>query len=281
MGPSIDNEQSRSNFRKRAENRMKCPYGISQEEFWWARLYQDATGWRIGSGAEVASRRRRRSVGHVGAGNHPERVAGGMKLRHQRQHVGRNGPVDPLHTTAGKWLAGSYALLAGVVFLVLAGVMLGAGCSSRTPGASSRSGRGKPHRTRLNKSRCQTPSSAASAPSRASTRNNSCRRDLDRMSACYVVHPLEPWPCVPRGRPPQRLSRPNANALDSSLSAPRRAMDRFHASRSDSIRSKIHHVRRHTQPTATLSDSAVADPSGPFDARGSARLRQGGDHSSL
>ena len=39
-------------------------------------------------------------------------------------HLGGMGPVDPLHTTAGKWLAGFYALFAGVVFLVLAGVML-------------------------------------------------------------------------------------------------------------------------------------------------------------
>jgi hypothetical protein len=38
--------------------------------------------------------------------------------------LGGMGPVDPLHTTLGKWLAGLYALLAGVVFLVLAGVML-------------------------------------------------------------------------------------------------------------------------------------------------------------
>ena len=38
--------------------------------------------------------------------------------------LGGMGPVDPLHTTAGKWLAGCYALFAGVVFLVLAGVML-------------------------------------------------------------------------------------------------------------------------------------------------------------
>jgi len=38
--------------------------------------------------------------------------------------LGGMGPVDPLHTTAGKWLAGLYALLAGVVFLVLAGAML-------------------------------------------------------------------------------------------------------------------------------------------------------------
>ena len=34
------------------------------------------------------------------------------------------GPVDPLKTEAGKWLAGTYALLAGLVVLVVAGVML-------------------------------------------------------------------------------------------------------------------------------------------------------------
>jgi hypothetical protein len=39
--------------------------------------------------------------------------------------LGGMGPVDPLHTIAGKWLAGLYALFAGIVFLVLAGVMLG------------------------------------------------------------------------------------------------------------------------------------------------------------
>ena len=38
--------------------------------------------------------------------------------------LGGMGPVDAIHSTAGKWLAGSYALFAGVVFLVLAGVML-------------------------------------------------------------------------------------------------------------------------------------------------------------
>lgn len=38
--------------------------------------------------------------------------------------LGGMGPVDPLHTEAGKWLAGCYALFAGVIFLVLAGVML-------------------------------------------------------------------------------------------------------------------------------------------------------------
>ena len=38
--------------------------------------------------------------------------------------LGGMGPVDPVHTTAGKWLAGCYALFAGVVFLVVAGVML-------------------------------------------------------------------------------------------------------------------------------------------------------------
>ena len=39
--------------------------------------------------------------------------------------LGGMGPVDQLHTTAGKWLAGVYALFAGLVFIVLAGVMLG------------------------------------------------------------------------------------------------------------------------------------------------------------
>lgn len=38
--------------------------------------------------------------------------------------LGGMGPVDRLETTAGKWLAGVYALYAGIVFLVLAGVML-------------------------------------------------------------------------------------------------------------------------------------------------------------
>ena len=38
--------------------------------------------------------------------------------------LGGMGPVDPIRTEAGKWLAGGYALLAGVVFLVVAGVML-------------------------------------------------------------------------------------------------------------------------------------------------------------
>jgi len=38
--------------------------------------------------------------------------------------LGGMGPVDPIHTEAGKWLAGCYALLCGIVFLVVAGVML-------------------------------------------------------------------------------------------------------------------------------------------------------------
>jgi hypothetical protein len=38
--------------------------------------------------------------------------------------LGGMGPVDPIHSLAGKWLIGGYALFAGVVFLVLAGVML-------------------------------------------------------------------------------------------------------------------------------------------------------------
>lgn len=39
--------------------------------------------------------------------------------------LGGMGPVDRLQTTEGKWLAGAYALFAGLVFIVLAGVMLG------------------------------------------------------------------------------------------------------------------------------------------------------------
>jgi uncharacterized membrane protein len=38
--------------------------------------------------------------------------------------LGGMGPVDRLETTTGKWLAGLYAMFAGIVFLVLAGVML-------------------------------------------------------------------------------------------------------------------------------------------------------------
>jgi len=38
--------------------------------------------------------------------------------------LGGMGPVDRLRTTPGKWLAGLYALFAGIVFLVFTGVML-------------------------------------------------------------------------------------------------------------------------------------------------------------
>jgi hypothetical protein len=38
--------------------------------------------------------------------------------------LGGMGPVHPLHTRAGKILAGLYALFAGVIFLVFAGTML-------------------------------------------------------------------------------------------------------------------------------------------------------------
>jgi hypothetical protein len=38
--------------------------------------------------------------------------------------LGGMGPVDRLETTAGKWLAGIYALFCGLFFIVLAGVML-------------------------------------------------------------------------------------------------------------------------------------------------------------
>jgi hypothetical protein len=40
-------------------------------------------------------------------------------LRHERPNA-----TSPIKTEAGRWLAGSYALVAGVVFLVVAGVML-------------------------------------------------------------------------------------------------------------------------------------------------------------
>jgi hypothetical protein len=39
--------------------------------------------------------------------------------------LGGMGPVDKLQTPAGKWLAGAYAMVAGLFFIVLAGVMLG------------------------------------------------------------------------------------------------------------------------------------------------------------
>ena len=38
--------------------------------------------------------------------------------------LGGMGPLNPIHTTLGKWLIGFYALFAGLVFLVLAGIML-------------------------------------------------------------------------------------------------------------------------------------------------------------
>lgn len=38
--------------------------------------------------------------------------------------LGGMGPVNPLRTTAGKWLAGLYALFAGLVFIVVVGTML-------------------------------------------------------------------------------------------------------------------------------------------------------------
>ncbi len=62
----------------------------------------------------------------------------GMSIYHWVEHLpwpdaflnaamllGGMGPVDRLQTTPGKWLAGGYALFAGLVFIVLAGVMLG------------------------------------------------------------------------------------------------------------------------------------------------------------
>lgn len=39
--------------------------------------------------------------------------------------LGGMGPVDRVTTTLGKWMAGAYALFAGLVFIVTAGIMLG------------------------------------------------------------------------------------------------------------------------------------------------------------
>jgi hypothetical protein len=65
-------------------------------------------------------------------------LAGGMAIYHWTDGLpwpdsflnaamllGGMGPVDQLKTNTGKWLAGSYALFAGLFFIVLAGVMLG------------------------------------------------------------------------------------------------------------------------------------------------------------
>lgn len=38
--------------------------------------------------------------------------------------LGGMGPVNPIHTTLGKWLTGSYAIFAGLFFITTAGVML-------------------------------------------------------------------------------------------------------------------------------------------------------------
>ena len=70
--------------------------------------------------------------GSTGLGLTPPLVgtlAGGMAIYHWVEGLpwadsflnaamllGGMGPVDRLHTTAGKWLAGSYALFAGLVF---------------------------------------------------------------------------------------------------------------------------------------------------------------------
>ncbi len=38
--------------------------------------------------------------------------------------LGGMGPVDTLHTDAGKWFASFYALFSGMVFLVIAGILV-------------------------------------------------------------------------------------------------------------------------------------------------------------
>jgi len=65
-------------------------------------------------------------------------LVGGMGLYHWVEHLpwpdaflnsamllGGMGPVDRVATTPGKWLIGAYALFAGLVFIVTAGIMLG------------------------------------------------------------------------------------------------------------------------------------------------------------
>jgi len=39
--------------------------------------------------------------------------------------LGGMGPIDRINTAPGKWLIGAYALFAGLVFIVTAGIMLG------------------------------------------------------------------------------------------------------------------------------------------------------------
>jgi hypothetical protein len=61
----------------------------------------------------------------------------GMAIYHYQEHLpwsdaflnasmllGGMGPVDKIESTAGKWMAGGYALFAGLFFIVFAGVML-------------------------------------------------------------------------------------------------------------------------------------------------------------
>ena len=48
--------------------------------------------------------------------------------------LGGMGPVDPLHTPAGKIFASFYALFSGIVFLVIAGVIM---APDRPPPAAS------------------------------------------------------------------------------------------------------------------------------------------------
>lgn len=53
-----------------------------------------------------------------------ERLTWSSSFLNAAMLVGGMGPVDPIRTEAGKWAIGAYAIFAGVVFLVVAGVML-------------------------------------------------------------------------------------------------------------------------------------------------------------
>ena len=67
-------------------------------------------------------------LGTLGAGmaiyHWVERLAWSDAFLNAAMLLGGMGPVDRLQTTAGKWLAGAYALFAGLVFIVVVGTML-------------------------------------------------------------------------------------------------------------------------------------------------------------
>ena len=86
--------------------------------------------------------------------------------------LGGMGPVDPLHTTAGKWLAGLLRAAGRCRVSGAGGRDVGARRSSRASSIPSRSGRGTSHDTRLNKSRpCVQNRTAGRQPLRLRSRH--------------------------------------------------------------------------------------------------------------